>query len=299
LQVAYIKHGSVAAIPSSDLAVTMALNILPSLTKSIAPNGAVYYAPQNTLASETHDVGFSVSTENNVSLLSGLKALRYYLVVTGLFPERVAEINALITSIESYIKSAYSPTLGYFRQGGSYDPKTMAFPWAEGVTGFAVDCQTWTMSNIHPLLIDQWFGPGTAEGIWVTTKKLGGYNYNPLDGFVDGVGFTSNDKTVFSGEWSLGAANMLKIFDQIFPGKGYASEAQHIRDCVQKELLATQSINGQSVTAIKYSNKRYYIPFGWWANPVLSAASTGWAVMMDKDFNPFYLGGAYQINYPQ
>ena len=74
--------GTVEAIPTNDLAIDMALNFLPSLEKMLIPSvGAIYYAPHNTIVDGTIDVGFSVSTENNVSLLGGLKALRYYLVV--------------------------------------------------------------------------------------------------------------------------------------------------------------------------------------------------------------------------
>jgi len=101
----------------------------------------------------------------------------------------------------------------------------------------------------------------------------------------------------FSGEWTLGAVNMLRIFAKVFPEKNYNAEADHMRQCVQNTLLNSQTINGQSVQGILYANKRYFIPFGWWANPVLSAASTGWAVLNDKQYNPFFLGGAYNINY--
>ena len=45
-------------------------------------------------------------------------------------------------------------------------------------------------------------------------------------------------------------------------------------------------------TAYLYANKRFRIPFGWWANPVPSLASTAWSVMADKNFNPFILGGS-------
>jgi hypothetical protein len=43
--------------------------------------------------------------------------------------------------------------------------------------------------------------------------------------------------------------------------------------------------------AYLYSNRRFFIPFGWWANPVPSLMSSAWVLMIDKDYNPFVLGG--------
>jgi len=263
--------------------------------------GGVYYAPHNTIVRENEDAGFAVSTENNVSLLGGLKALRYLLVVKGYMLGELATLDSLIASIESYVKSSYSPTLNFFRQGGTYDPATKVFTWAADDTQFAVDCQSWTMSNVHPLKIDEWFGTGKALSIWETTKILGGYKYDPNTRRVHGLGFTNNDRSVFSGEWTLGAINMLRIMAEIYPASKneLILEANQMRDSIQQELAQTQFIDGMNVKGIAYANKRYFIPFGWWANPVLSTASTGWTVLVDKSYNPFYLGGDYLVNYPK
>jgi len=40
-----------------------------------------------------------------------------------------------------------------------------------------------------------------------------------------------------------------------------------------------------------YANKRFFIPWGWYANPVSATCSTAWAVMKAANFNPFVLGG--------
>jgi len=294
LQVARIKYGSVTSIPANDLGIQMALDFLPSLVKMLSPNGAVFYAPNNTL-NGGRDMGKDVSTENNVSLLAGLKMLRYILSTNGYHLDRLGDVNNLITRIENYVRLSYDPLGNYFRQGGTYD-RAGYFIWAE-VTPFSVDCQTWAMSIVNPLLIDQWFGPGTAQNIWKTTKKMGGFNCIHSNGYCDGLGFTSNEDQVFSGEWSLGAINMLRIFANEYNDLSFRTEAQFMRDAIEAQLLGTATINGHPVTGVKYSNKRYYIPFGWWANPLLSTASAGWAVLADNDYNPFYLGGAYKVNY--
>jgi len=295
LQVAWIKYGSVINIPANDLSITMALSFLPGLVKTIMPIGAVAYSPNNTLVG-SHDTGYDVSTENNASLYAGLKMLRYILEQKGIYLDKLADINLLLTNIEAYIQRSYDSVNGYFRQGGSY--YSTRFEWATG-TPFSVDCQTWVMSVINPLLIDQWFGIGTSQNIWRNTKTLGGFNCNyPATGYCEGVGFTYNNADrVFSGEWTLGAINMLRIFAAEYSNPSFLTEATFMRDHIESQLVFSDNILGVPVTGVLYSNKRYYIPFGWWANRVLSTASTGWTALTDRDFNPFYLGGAYRVNY--
>ena len=42
---------------------------------------------------------------------------------------------------------------------------------------------------------------------------------------------------------------------------------------------------------VLYANRRFFIPWGWYANAVSSLCSTSWSIMEEKDFNPFILGG--------
>jgi hypothetical protein len=296
LQVAYIKYGSATAIPDNDISITMALNFLSSLPRMQTSTGAVSYSPYNTLTFGNYDTGYDVSTENNVSLLGGLKMLRYILTQKNIFPDQVGIIDKLSSGIESFIKSSFDPNIGYFRQGGSF--ASGSFIWNTGSSGFAVDCQTWTMSVIGPVKVDQWFGQGTADKIWAITKKLGGYNYLAFDGSVEGLGYSINNvDEAFSGEWTFGGINMLRIFGNVLSNSTYTTEADSLRDQVASQLTESDTINGVSVQGVRYANKRYWIPFGWWANPLLSAASTGWATLVDSKYNPFYLGGKYLTDY--
>jgi len=166
-----------------------------------------------------------------------------------------------------------------------------------GNEAFAVDCQTWTMSVIGPKTIDSWFGAGTAANIWATAKKIGGYNYVSWTQAVDGMGFSVNTDQVYSGEWSLGAINMLRVLAQSTSNSSYTDEAKNMRDSISYSLTQTITVNGQDLVGVVYSNKRYWIPFGWWANSLLSTASTGWATLIDSNYNPFYLGGKYLTEY--
>lgn len=47
----------------------------------------------------------------------------------------------------------------------------------------------------------------------------------------------------------------------------------------------------QSDGSYLYANKRFFIPWGWYANPVGATSSTGWAVLNDFLYDPFTLGG--------
>jgi len=91
---------------------------------------------------------------------------------------------------------------------------------------------------------------------------------------------------------------MLRIFNSQYNDPSFLTEATHMRQSIENELLGNAALNGVPVTGVKYANRRYFIPFGWWSNPLLSTASTAWTVMADNDFNPFFLGGGYQVNYP-
>jgi len=209
--------------------------------------------------------------------------------------DKMADINFLIDSISQYIRSSYDTSLGFFRQGGSFDEKTNQFVWSNV---FAVDCQTWVMSAINPLLIDQWFGVGASLNTWKNTKIIGGYNCQTDAGYCQGLGFSDNiQDQVFSGEWSLGGINMLRIFSYIYNDPNLKAEADYMLNNVITQLTQTETIDGVVAKGIVYANKRYWITFGWWANKVLSTASTGWTVMLEKNFNPLHLGGGYIIDY--
>jgi hypothetical protein len=297
LQVAYQKFGSVTAIPDTDISITLALNFLPSLTKMLSPNGGIYYSPKNTISFNNTDTGYSISTENNVSLFAGLKMLRYVLTQKNINMDKIPIIDNLMSNIQNFIQSSYDTTNGFFRQGGYFSTSGQWF-WNMNPLDFAVDCQTWTMSVFGPTKIDSWFGVGTSANLWVKTKQLGGYNYLIFDGSIQGVGFSYNtDAQVFSGEWTFGAINMLRIMAQITSNSTYSTEADSLRVYIQQQLTQTLTINGVACTGVSYSNKRYWIPFGWWANPLMSTASTSWATMVDSNFNPFFLGGRYLTDY--
>jgi hypothetical protein len=306
LQVAYIKANKIIDnIPDSDSAFELALEFVPAVEAMlIVTNGAIYYAPRNTWDSSDPTIGDSVSTENAASLLAGLKMFLYILShrSSPTYQSWVPRVQNLVNHITNYIHSSYNYQYGYFSQGGKFDARTKTWTWVQEPF-FAVDCQTWVITVLGKELIDSWFGEGTTLGIWNNTKRIGGYMFNPTSTWVSGVGFTDNTKDqVFSGEWSLGAINMLYVLANSYTGpekSALQAEAAFMRLALENDLVKPGSLDGIPATGVYYSNKRYYIPFGWYANPLWSTASVGWTVTTDLQFNPFYLGGALQSVYPK
>lgn len=297
LQSAYLRAGKdINGITDQDLAIP--LNYILSLEKMMIPEiGAIYYAPHNTWSFDGL-AGNQISTENQASTLSGLKILEHVLVTKQVHLDYLPRVRSLSDMIERYLLASYYSE-GYFRQGGVFNSTTRSFTWATEPF-FAVDCQTWVLSVLGPNKIDSWHGANTALLVWQKTKEIGGYGYNAVTGTVKGVGFSDNTQAqVFSGEWTFGAINMVRVLANYYTDQDVKNkltlEATTMRNAIEAELIATQDINGVSSTGVLYANKRYYIPFGWWANPLLATSSTGWSVMIDKNYNPFYLGGSYAV----
>jgi len=305
LQVAYLKAGSyISNIPDDSSAFTLAFNFIPAVEKMlVAGYGSVYYAPRNTWDALDPAIGDTISTENNVSLLAGLKMLLYILQTrtSRKYDSWIPRVDQLIKSVTYYMRSSYNAQYGYFSQGARYTGDTHVWTWVKEPF-FAVDCQTWAISVLGKEQIDSWFGEGTTLRIWNNTKLIGGYQFNPETTWVNGVGFTQNIvDQIFSGEWSLGAINMLYVLAESYPGligQRLLDEAAYMRAALEKELITTGTLKGGQTTAgVVYANKRYFIPFGWYANPLWSTASTSWTVTTDLRFNPFYLGGAFETVY--
>ena len=196
LQVEYLRaDGDINAIPDDSPAMQLAIGILCALqTMKISALGAIYYAPRNTWDAADPDIGSTFSTENQASALAGLKALHTVLnrSSTTRYKAQLPIVEDLIAGIEHYLKLAYKPELGYFSQGGSYDPQT-GVQWVQEPY-FALDCQTWVISVLGVPKIDGWFGNGTALRIWETSKRIAGYNADSGRGWVDGVGFSDNGR---------------------------------------------------------------------------------------------------------
>eukprot|EP01094_Clydonella_sp_ATCC50884_P011737 TRINITY_DN2156_c0_g1_i1.p1 TRINITY_DN2156_c0_g1~~TRINITY_DN2156_c0_g1_i1.p1 ORF type:complete len:554 (+),score=187.65 TRINITY_DN2156_c0_g1_i1:59-1663(+) len=298
LQVEYFNAGkNVAAISLQSAGVQLAMHMFNAVKAMQLPEGPVLYCPYNTWDQEGLNIGAQASVENNVSLLAGLRLL--YRVISenpssefdGLLPE----LQRSMEGITAFVRASYDKDGRYFRQGLNTTREWVTTP-------FATDCQTWTMSVLGLDVIDGWFGSGASLGVWNTTKVVSGYNYKASTGMADGVGFSENAADqVLSGEWTFGAVSMLRTLGAMYEARGehdqaqeLLEEAKHMETQTKQQLTSTvQFGSGKSTKAVLYANRRYWIEFGWWANPIPSTASTGWAVFLDEDYNPFEFGGSY------
>eukprot|EP01013_Petalomonas_cantuscygni_P002351 TRINITY_DN1239_c0_g1_i1.p1 TRINITY_DN1239_c0_g1~~TRINITY_DN1239_c0_g1_i1.p1 ORF type:complete len:615 (+),score=143.75 TRINITY_DN1239_c0_g1_i1:105-1949(+) len=293
----------------------------------------VYFCPRNMFYSLNRDAGSSVSVENNASLLAGLRLfLRAISAAGSPYAHLVTTTKSLIQAIEAFLLAAYtthdipaaaaagqgrasvgasaSPsfvpppagTYHFFSQGGSIDHATGKWLWAQGtdIPTFAVDCQTWVALVLGADTIDGKYGGGTALKVWETTKQLAGYGMQ-ADGKVKGVGYTVQDSSspVFSGEWTMGAVTMLRVLANsssytVQTRDMILAEADFMAAAVAKELrLDVPKASGGTVPSVRYSSQRYWIPFGWYANPLPATSSTSWMLLDDLKYNPLGADGAY------
>jgi len=313
-QHAMIEHKWNAA----DISVTHPVFVLgvPFLqalqTMAVGSTGAIYYAPRNTwygFNKEAQNIGSTFSIENQASTLAGLEAL-YYLIENGSgavqsqFASYKPQIMQLITGLRKILAASWSGGSAadgaYFRQGGTYDPKTQTLTWEqEGQPLFAVDCQTWVASILGTRFVDSNFGPLAAYNLWQTVKARAGWTCP--GGKFCGVGYTDATISgqVFSGEWTFGAINWLEVM--IADGGYNSTIVQSLQADIASMYFGLESYlytATNQYTSVMYANQRYFIPFGWYANPLPAMSSTGWAVMVGSGYNPFNVDhGKYTRSY--
>jgi hypothetical protein len=278
LQTAYIKTGGKIVLDSQE--VILALSILPAIKAMQSPIGAIYLAPEGTADKDPREI----SNENNLSMLAGLRMLGSVARENN-DHELSAEIRGITDKIEDYFKRyGFDKKERIFYQGGFYIEGKFV-PSKK----FAVDCQTWGAIILGSGWIDEQFGEGTAFKIWEKTKERAGYYEN---GIIRGVGFTDGHD-ILSSEWSFGAVLMANLMSSYYKAaRPDRSEALTSDAWTMRKGIETLRVNFPDGSAsYKYTNKRYYVTFGWWANPIPSLASSAWAIMIHNGFNPFILGG--------
>ncbi len=278
IQVAYEKYGE--DIPLKCPEMRLAMSILPALEAMESRSGAIYHAPAGTHGKNPHDI----SNENNFSMYAALRML--YQSLEKKDPFNAERVRKLLRVQERYFrKYAYDQESGIFYQGGFY---------VEGefipTRIFAVDCQTWGIASLGVEKVDAMFGEGTSYKIWKNTVQRAGY-FDEF-GSLMGVGFT-DDHRILSVEWTCGAIlatrKMAEAYRDTHPdwARECALDAVSMRHGVEE----VKTHPTEDSTAYLYANNRYFIPFGWWANPIPSLVSSAWIILIDLDYDPFILGG--------
>ena len=205
-----------------------------------------------------------------------------------------------------------------FVQGGFANDPTQKLPWVPVVRPRAVDVNTWGVAALGADRIDEWFGFGAAFRIWGEVKSWGAYGVGHT---LWGVGYSDQDgngtnpdgtykQGVLSAEWTAGAIVMVRNMIRHYAGaaqyeRGLREDEGAMLDAVQSlrfdryqrsdfsgKPANYQNLIVQASKPYLYASRRYLIPFGWWANPIPSTASTAWIIMLADDFDPFGYGGA-------
>lgn len=246
-----------------------------------ADNGGIRMAPIGTFLTE-NDKGEGwynlISTENNLSWYAAFRML--YQITKN------EEYKAVLDRLDAYFKSVWNAEEGYFYQGMTYRNGA----WEPEKKNFATDVQTWGILVLSPKTIDSWFGQGASYRMWEATKAKAGSRDSKEN--LLGVGFTTENDRI-SVEWTAGAIFATRLLEDY-----YANDSRQWSQIAAMDSVSMrQGIESLRVdfpdkrAAYSYSSKRAWIPFGWYSHcpDVLSLASTAWVVLLDANFNPFYL----------
>ena len=271
--------------------------------------------------------GAATSVENNWSLYAGLGFLERALVDLQAGPPLSlafdpAQALATTRSIRQGLRSFFGNRALIWHGRGEPFPNPAAVDsgfFLQGTTGmagaavgvtrdFAPDVQTW---GIATLLADRELeralearcGPGFLDEMFDAVIHLSGYG-EPLAG----IGFYAQrpgaEDAQLSGEWTWGAINAAIQLADFHREPAHADPARVARLLAQAaamidgvDRLASHDYNPQGLkdgrdwVGYLYSNRRQWIPWGWYANPCPSQAATAWALLVNCGFNPFELGG--------
>jgi len=219
-----------------------------------------------------------ISSENNLSWYAALRML-YQITGKDIYKKGMKKI-------ESYLKTVWNSKENYFFQGAHFKNRY----WQPNTKHFATDVQTWSIIVLGPKKLDQWFGEGTAYRIWKATKRISGVRNEKGD--MLGVGFSRENSRV-SIEWTAGAIFALRALVAYYQENhpGWAKKVERDIETMRKGMEAYKVVVSESEESYSYSSKRDWIPFGWFSHDpeVLSLVSAAWIVLVDTNFNPFYL----------
>jgi len=329
MQVLFIRNCShipkFATFDKAPAEVQLAVSIMPAADALLSPMGSSTIAPRELRCSPPTQVRKPTSLTRTTSL-PGLPSRPCFFVLDNFYSggdstldQAKVTTKKIIDGLDHWFDANLLPMQidnetvvsqgGHVTFAGAYKPQG-------GKQAFAVDCQTWGMLVLGSKRFDKAYGSKTdAYHIWQATKKLAGYY---IDGQLAGVGYTTiqkqnqtkpNTTDIWSGEWSWGAVFMTRKLAAEYNASGkmawsssLLADSKMMVDAMSKEVKPGQDgvwISGglvQNDGSYLYANKRFFIPWGWYANPIGATSSTGWAVFNDWNYDPFALGGFFPDN---
>jgi hypothetical protein len=216
---------------------------------------------------------------------------------------------------------------GEFVQGGLANDPASARPWVPVMEPKAVDVNTWGIAALGADQVDRWFGFGSAYRVWKSLKSWGAYGVGHT---LWGVGYSNTDgngqdsagqyrQAVLSAEWTAGAItmvrNMIKHYHAVPEESVNHADARQYEQALREDertmLQGVQALRLDRYTVTEfpgkpehysdliaartkpylYASRRYRIPFGWYANPIPSTASTAWVILIADEYDPFGYAG--------
>mmetsp|Transcript_40456 Transcript_40456/g.99340 ORF Transcript_40456/g.99340 Transcript_40456/m.99340 type:complete len:791 (+) Transcript_40456:140-2512(+) len=308
--------------------VQLALSILPALVEMVSPLGSLYHCPAGTeMFPPDPDEKTNVSNENNISGYAAVRML-YELLhnrtdgapTDARLVRALAQVKHIYVEMHKWFMSEHLAGKingtnivyqgGHISFDGVYEPEPL-----NGTAGYAVDCQTWVLATLGAKAYDGKYGAGAAYDTWQKVKELSGY-YSK-DGALGGVGYTYADPKlprsdrVWSGEWSYGAVLLARTLAADYRAAGDSAKAAAL-DADADSMVAEMDKPMQRCDNLKwcggglkqedgsylYANSRFFISWGWYANPIGATSSTAWKIFTDHHYHPFVLGGNYTAGSP-
>jgi len=293
--------------------VQLGISIIPALIALQAEVGTLFHCPWGAkIFPPDPDEGANVSNENNFSGYASIDTLYWVLtnyskgssdpVITWAL-ESVTNLrkglNKWFDADSILSKTGQLPNNEQVvPQGGHYNTSGY-FPVAIDTTGgLAIDCQTWGMTVMGRERIDGKHGAGTCYKIWQTAKKYAGYYKGQT---LCGVGYTDLASTngssipvntIWSAEWTFGAINMAQVLSKSYADAGNAEYAQSLMQDAQSMYDQVTQLWPQGLRfpdgSYVYANKRFFIPWGWFSNPISALCSTAWSVLAAQNCDPFH-----------
>ncbi|MBA2711028.1 MAG: hypothetical protein H0U57_10615 [Tatlockia sp.] len=338
LQAEYLLNDGI--IPVNSPALINAMNTLTSFSLMQSGIGAFYFAPAGTEGNQSHISPRDIVIEDNFSVLAGLQIVKNSLQNTA----QTAEVNQALERINIMLNGGITMN-GYSTNGllsflynGAFDYRNRIFynsgtapspssndDWRPNPSDLrsytAITANLWAISTLGVETIDNWFGSGTALGIWQTVRERAGYfdpinNSNTIAGELWGLGlsFSNNlglrPEALMSTEETAAAINALNSLIEFY---GDSTEILRIKedlDALKQNIIHLRSdlyldshfVNGADREyfidlptdlgqAYLYASKRFTRPLDWNANPLASLNATAWVILNHFNFNPFQYRG--------
>lgn len=302
---------------TTPASVQLGITVLPALMALHDVSGTLFHCPWGSkIFPPDPEEGENVSNENNFSSYASISALlavlTNYTKNAGCDETRWAmeALKQIKTGLEKWFddtnilsgKGQLPNGVQVVPQGGHVNSSGYFPVPLDEKGGLAVDCQTWGMTVMGQPRMDKNWGFGTAFNIWQDVKHYAGYF---IDKKIAGVGYTDRlskknhtpeaNNGIWSAEWTFGAINMAQVLSQQYAAAGDAAKATSLLADAQSMYDAVTNYWPKGLRfpdgSYVYANKRFFIPWGWFSNPISALCSTAWSVLQAQNFDPFHWAG--------